>query len=334
MYRKKENLRNISLFVTFIFIIVCLIISTTICGFSKEKYLIGFSNLEFCHSWRSGLNEALTNEVNKYQDMEIVITDAQTSVDKQIADIEDLITKGVDLLIVSPVKGEPLRGILDTVKDAGLPMILFDRYIPGWENYDNVHFIHTSNYDLGLVSAFYSVKLLIDKYGEPKGKIVQIEGLAGSTPAILRKEAFEKIISYFPDIEIVASQPTNWSRKEGIDVTENLMLAHPDTDLIYNHCDTSGVGTVIALENMGLAGDVFVVCASDAFQESIKYILEGKMHMVNFYGWGAREIINSARKVLAGEEAPKEILLPTKTFTAGNAEDYYNPNEVFATTKK
>ena len=121
------------------------------------------------------MDQEMQNELLYYPNLQLLIKDAENSSKKQVNDIRELMAEGIDLLIVSPNESAPLTGIVSEVFKKGIPVILIDRKI---ESADYSAFIGGNSYQIGKEAGIYAVKLL-----KGKGRIVEISGLEGSSPA-------------------------------------------------------------------------------------------------------------------------------------------------------
>jgi ABC-type sugar transport system substrate-binding protein len=149
-------------------------------AYKKEApYTVCFSNASVSNSWRVAMNAHVDYQIEQFTNEglidEYIYTDANDDPNKQISDIEDLMTKGCDVIIVSAATGEALTPVVEKVMDAGIPVVTLDRNIVS-DKY--VTFVEQNSCDMGATQA----KWLIEQLGG-KGKIVLLSGLAGATPA-------------------------------------------------------------------------------------------------------------------------------------------------------
>ncbi|MDP2338582.1 MAG: substrate-binding domain-containing protein, partial [Bacteroidota bacterium] len=142
-------------------------------------------------------------ELAFYPDIELKIKDAEDNNANQIRQIEEFIAEGVDLLIVSPNESEPLTTIIEKVFNSGIPVILVDRLINS-EAY--TAYIGGNNYEIGEEAGKYAARLL-----KGKGKIVEITGLEGSSPAVEREKGFKDVLQKYPQIKIIKSVSGDWN---------------------------------------------------------------------------------------------------------------------------
>ena len=98
-------------------------------GFAKAHWIIGFSNASEMNTWRTALREAIEQETDKYDNVDLIITDAQESPAKQIADLEDLLARGVSGLIIGPVNPYVANPILEECHREQIPTVIVDRKV-------------------------------------------------------------------------------------------------------------------------------------------------------------------------------------------------------------
>ena len=164
----------------------------------KDKYVIGMSQCNLGEPWRVAMNDQIAMAAEKYPEFEVVFADAAQDNSKQIADIENFVQMGVDLIIASPNEATPLTNAVSSAYDAGIPVILLDRKIDG-DKY--TQFIGADNVDMGRVAGEYVADVLLPD----GGKVCEIKGLEGTSGGIDRDNGFREGIKKNENIEIVAA---------------------------------------------------------------------------------------------------------------------------------
>jgi ribose transport system substrate-binding protein len=269
---------------------------------SAESYVIGFSNASTSNSWRAFFDAWVRYEASRHPEIEELIdTDAQDDPVKQIADIEDLMAQGVDLLIISPAEQEALVPAVESAMEAGIPVILVDRKV----NTDNyISYVGASDTDMGRIMAEELVKMI----GE-KGNIVMFSGIAGASPAELRLEAAREVFAQYPDIKIVGHTYTGWQPSEAKAAMEGFIQANEQIDGIWAD---SGLLSWPAEEALQEAGRDFVPATGDQFIGFSKFVYENDIPavQVRFPATMGADAVLVALKYLQGEEVEKEILVP------------------------
>ena len=163
---------------------------------------IGFSLSTLGNAFFVGMRAGIVNECEA-QGIQLVETNADGDIATQAAQMEDLISQGVQALIVNPVDSDAIVASEKKAVEAGIPVIYCDRVSTG-DGY--TAFIATDNIAMGELGANEIVKFLTERYGEPKGNVVEIQGLIGTSAARDRGEGFNNIMKDYPNIKIVAQQ--------------------------------------------------------------------------------------------------------------------------------
>lgn len=285
----------------------------SICGLSaKEKYTIGFSQCTTGDDWRKSMHREMMIELAFYPDFELIIKDANDNNEQQIKDIRQLLEEKIDLLIVSPNESEPITSIVEDVFNSGIPVIVIDRQITS-EAF--TAYVGANNYLIGKEAGDYAVKLL-----NGKGKIVEITGLQGSSPAINRHNGFMEVISQYPDIELIASESGKWNYSDSKTVMQNFLDRKLDFDLVFSHNDriARAAYEVIDANNMG---NKFILGIDGLLGDDggIEDVIDGKIDATFLYPTGGAEAIQLADKILNEQPFDRINILETVVIDNNNA---------------
>ncbi|WP_152360305.1 substrate-binding domain-containing protein [Microlunatus speluncae] len=288
------------------------------CGPGKE-YAIGMSQANNAEPYREVMNADITTAAGAVPGFKVTVADAAQDNSKQVSQVENFITQQVNLLIISPNEAKPLTAVVKKAFDAGIPVIVLDRKVEG-DAY--TAFIGGDNVAIGKAAGEYYAKTLLPG----GGKIVEISGLAGSTPAAERAEGFKQGIEG-SKIEIVASQSGEWLREKGQTVMDALLKANPDIDAVYAHNDPMAEGAYLAAEQAKLA-DKIKFTGIDALpipSGGIKAVEQGRLQATFVYATGGREAIDLAKQILIDckKDVPKSTTLGTDQITKENAAEMY-----------
>ena len=244
----------------------------------KDTYKVGFAQTESNNPWRIAQTNSMQSEAEKLGH-QLVYTDAAGSAAKQVADVNSMIAQGVDAIFLAPREEKPLIPAVMAAKKAGIPVILLDRNVDqslAKAGEDYVTFIGSDFIEEGRRMAEWLVKNKPDG-----GKIIELEGTTGSSPANDRKKGFDEYIAQHSQFEIVASQTGDFARDKGRQVAESLLQAHPDADVIYAHNDEMAMGAIAALEAAGKApGKDVMVLSIDGGKEAVQAVVDGKINAV------------------------------------------------------
>jgi ribose transport system substrate-binding protein len=290
-----------------------IVISTCSSKETTPKFVIGFSQCNSAEPWREAMNKEMQAAAALYPEIELIISDAQQDNSKQVADVENFIIKEVDLLIISPNEAQPLTGIVEKAYRQGIPVIVLDRKILS-DAY--TCFIGADNVIIGEAAGRYAVKLL-----NGKGKVVEIWGLKGSTPAQERHDGFMKGIEEYPEIEIIYEQDGAWLRRRGREIMENALQRFEKIDLVYGHNDPMAMGAYIAAKDAARDEGMYFI-GIDGLpgpEGGAQAVLNGELNATFLYPTGGKEAIKTALKILQTEPVEKQITLETATIDRENA---------------
>ncbi|TCJ01962.1 ribose ABC transporter substrate-binding protein RbsB [Cytobacillus praedii] len=235
-------------------------------GKKDDSVKIGLSVSTLNNPFFVSLKQGAEDEA-KAQGAEIVTVDAQNDSAKQVSDIEDLIQQGVDVLLVNPTDSAAVAVAIESANNANIPVITVDRSAEGGEV---VAHIASDNVAGGEMAG----KFILEKLGN-KGKVVELEGIPGSSAARERGEGFHKAVDAVADVEVVAKQAADFDRAKGLSVMENILQGNKDIQAVFAHNDEMALGALEALQAAGLT-DVIVV-GFDATDDAVKAVESGNM---------------------------------------------------------
>lgn len=283
----------------------------------KDKYVIGMSQCNLGEPWRVAMNDQIAMAAEKHPEFEVIFADAAQDNSKQIADIENFVQMGVDLIITSPNEATPLTNAVSAAYDAGIPVILLDRKIDG-DKY--TQFIGADNVDMGRIAGEYIADTLLPD----GGKVCEIKGLEGTSGGIDRDNGFREGIKKNDKIEIVAVNNADWLREKAITVAEEMLQTNDEIDLFLALNDPMAEGAYIAAKNAGREGDILFV-GFDRLPTpdgGIRSVMDGRLSMTQVYPTGGTEAIESAYQLLVeGKELDKTLTLTSEIVTPDNAEE-------------
>jgi ribose transport system substrate-binding protein len=290
------------------------------CEGPDGNYLIGMSQANNAEPYREVMNEDIRKAAEKVPQFEVSFADAAQDNAKQVSDVENFLTQQIDLLIISPNEAAPLTAVVQRVYEQGIPVIVLDRKVNG-DAY--TQFIGADNFEIGRQAGEYVAKELLPD----GGRVVEITGLPGSTPAQERGNGFKEGISGNPDIKIIAKANGEWLREEGQAQFEAILQAQDQIDLVYSHNDPMAEGAYLAAQAVNRQDDMQFV-GIDALpipSGGIRAVQEGRLSATFVYPTGGREAIEAAKKLLIDcGDVEKERTLPTQLVTKENAKQVYS----------
>lgn len=271
--------------------------------YKKEgPYVIGFSNASVDNTWRLAQLHAIQAAAAKHKDKikQLIITDANNNPSKQVSDVEDLLQRGVDILLISASKADALDPIVTQAMNDGVPVIMVDRRVTS-ENF--VSFVTASDEVTGRLFAQWLVEKL-----NGKGNVIMLPGQAGASPAELRIAAAKSIFAQYPGIKILDLQYTDWSPAKAKSIVSAMIQKFgKDINGIWNDSGVQGGGSLEAFVAAGYKpGEIPPATCAD-LNGCLKIALENKAPVLNFdyppaMGGAAVEL---ALQVLSGAAVPK-----------------------------
>lgn len=289
--------------------------------FGPPPWTIGFSQDTMDHPWRAFMVTSAEAQAKKYPDLikEFIFTDGKGTNEKQIADIEDLISRDVDLIMMSPREAQALVPAVEAIKKAGIPLVVLDREVVG-DDY-NV-FIGGNNLQIGEELGKYAIEKLGDSFS-----YLELEGIPGATPTIQRHEGFTSQLAGKEGIKRLDAQPANYDLAPAIPIVEDWLTRYRGQfQAIYAHNDPMILGAINVLKEAGFKpGEVFLI-GVDGQREAFQAIKDGWLQATAIYATGGSVGLDMAIRVLKGEPVPKRIITETPVITPENVDEYYDPD--------
>lgn len=289
----------------------------------KDSYLIGMSQANEGEPWRQAMNDQIEAAAAAHPNLEVVFADAAQDNAKQVADVEGFLQQGIDLLIISPNEAAPLTDVVAKACAEGVPVIVLDRKVEG-DQY--TMWIGADNQVIGEQAGAYAASWCAEQGHDPC-QVGEIRGLEGSTPAQERGDGFRTGIASDPTVQITASQNADWLREKAIPVSQSMLQANPDLNVIYAHNDPMAEAAIISAQNNGLDLESLLVIGIDGLPTAdggLRSVIDGRIDVTYVYPTGGAEAIDWATQILGGNTAPpKEVVLETVEVSSDNAQQVY-----------
>jgi D-ribose-binding periplasmic protein len=265
----------------------------------KIGVVLSTLNNPFFVTLKEGIEEK-AKELN----YELIIIDSQDDSAKELSSVEDLVTKGVDLILINPTDSDAVGNAIKIANEAKIPVVTLDRAANSGEV---VAHVASNNVKGGEMAGNF----IIEKLGG-KGKVVELEGIAGTTAARERGEGFNKAIN--GKLEVVAKQTADFDRTKGLSVMENILQAQPEIQAVFAHNDEMALGALKAVE---ASKRNIIIVGFDAIEDAVKAVQDGKLaatvaqqpKLIGALG------IETAFKILNGEKVEKNIPVELKLVT-------------------
>lgn len=293
-------------------IYVAIIVLLTGCAQQPKKYVIGVSQ---CSEdiWRDKLNDEL--KMGEYLNDSLIVKLASSNDDNMLQNkqVNQFIDEGVDLLIISPNQLSAISKAVERAYDKGIPVILYDRKT----NSDKyTAFIGCDNYTIGK-----SMGTFIAQQLQGKGRIVEISGLEGSSPALERHRGFMDAIKPYPGLQVVASEGGNWKEEGGIQAMKRILKQTQDFDYVFAHNDRLAWGAYVAARQMRVKRNYKYTGVDGMATEGggLELVRDGIFEASYLYPTKGDEVIALAMKILKHQPYERDNYLSTSIITQANA---------------
>ncbi|MGI6158149.1 MAG: ribose ABC transporter substrate-binding protein RbsB [Saccharofermentanales bacterium] len=211
------------------------------------------------------LRDGVEAEAEAIGGFKVIVLDSQDDSAKEMSNMEDLIARKVDLILINPTDSDAVGEAVAKANAANIPVITLDRSA---NSGDILTHIASDNVAGGRLAGEY----IKEKLGGT-GKVVELEGIPGASAAVERGEGFNAVIQD-TDIEVVAKQTANFDRAEGLSVMENILQSQSEIDAVFAHNDEMALG---ALEAIKASGREIMVVGFDATDDAVKAVNEGRL---------------------------------------------------------
>ncbi|MDQ6888003.1 MAG: ABC transporter substrate-binding protein [Gemmatimonadota bacterium] len=280
------------------------------------SFVVGFSQMESDNPWRLAQTKSLREEAAR-RGYTLVVTDAQGQTSKQVSDVEDLVARHVNLILLAPREYEGLAPALQAAKRARIPVILVDREAAGTAGSDFVTFLGSNFVEQGRRAAEW-----LARETNGRASIVELTLTPGSSVARDRARGFRDEIAKYPAMKIIASQTGNGSRAQGQSVMQNIVQSFgKQISAVYGHNDEMAIGAIQALTAAGLKpGTDVKIVSIDGERAALEAIQRGELGATvesnPRFGPLAFDTIDKVRR---GEKLPPKHLITDRFFDKSNA---------------
>ena len=294
------------------------------CSGHHPKYIIGVSQ---CSEdiWRDKLNNELKIGTYFHDGVELRFASADDSDEKQIEQIRQFVDDGIDLLIVAPNQVATVSPAIDEVYDKGIPVIVFDRKTNS-EKF--TAYIGADNFEMGRLMGEYIATRL-----KGKGRVLEIMGLKGSSPAIERHNGFVRALKAYPAIKLVASLQGDWTEESAVNAIKiwqdsvggDLQSPTSRIDFVFGQNDRMAVGALKALSSEGTK-----YCGIDGLPgegNGIACVRDSLLEASYIYPTHGDEVLQLAMNILEGKPYQKDNPLMAALVTKDNANVLLMQNE-------
>ncbi|MDT0690427.1 substrate-binding domain-containing protein [Salegentibacter sp. F188] len=284
----------------------------------RESYLIGFSQAMTTDNWRKEMNKSMLVETSMHPDLKLEVKDAKNDVQRQIEQIDEFISKGVDVLIVSPIQSVPITPVIEKAMDSGIPTIIIDRKIEG-RNF--TAYIGANSTEIGRNAAKYIIS-----HAQDSTKVIEITGLQGSSPAYDRSAGFRQTLDSIASIKISHTINGDWEKASIKKTLNKLLLSGLTPDYIFAHNDRMALGAWEVAKSKNLQDRIKIIGVDGLFGPSggIQLVKDKVLDATVLYPSGGAEAIKLASLLLQGKNVNKNNILNTVIIDSVNVDIMQN----------
>jgi ribose transport system substrate-binding protein len=294
----------------------------------RKKLKIGVTVPAADHGWTAGVGWWAKRAMALYPDIDWVYTTSATP-EKQIADVEDMLTKKIDALVILATESAPLTPTAKKVHEAGVFIVNVDR---GFLEPVADIFLEGDNKAFGKKSA----EFIAQKMGG-KGNLVILTGIP-CTVDTDRVTAALEVFKRYPDIKILGQQPAHWNRQKGLEVMENFLTKFPRIDAVWAQDDDIALGAIQAIKEAGRQKEMWVFGGA-GMKVVVKMVMDKDPMVPGNITYPPSMIaagIHTAVSVLQGgkkdqvmEFFPRHLMIDVELITPDNAARFYFPESVY-----
>jgi ribose transport system substrate-binding protein len=286
---------------------------------TDAPWTIGYADASLSNSWRVFAWQYLQAEAAAYDVDEIIHANANDSTPKQVSDIENLLNRNVDCLIVAATSATALNPAI-AAASRQVPVVIMERAV---ETGDYTSFAALDAVNMGELQA----QAVVDDLGG-KGNVVILQGVEGSGPVVESLQGMNKVLDQNPDIKVLATEYTDWSRENGKTIMENLLQANPKIDAVLSDSGLQAVGALEAVEEAGRLDEI-KAWTGDTVQGWIRLVDEKKLPgiVVDRPTLVAANSMALCAAILEGKSVPKVWQTENQVIRPADIADYIAPSQ-------
>ena len=248
--------------------------------------------------------------------IELIELDGEGQIDKQLAQAENMISQGVDVLVLNPYDKNGCAPIVEMAAAANVPIVIASGEVVNVELATS--WVGTNDKDAGIMQTEYMADLL-----GGKGTVVVIHGPNGHAAEIGRTLGMNEVLENFPNIGIYAEQTANWDRAEALTLMENWLQTGTQIDGVLAQNDEMALGALTAVEAAGKLGEIKII-GIDAIPDALAAVKKGTLDATVFQDTLqlGEMSIKVAVAIAKGDEFPKKLMIPFKIVNSDNVDEY------------
>ncbi len=292
-----------------------------------KTYHFGLSvpSLEF--TFFAAMKTAMEKEFPR-DNIEVTVYNGENNQEKQNKDIEDMISKGLDGIVLIPITVEGAVPAIKYANENDVPVITVDRAVTPDTGADTVSFVGSDHYPMGLQAGEMLIQALEEKFPDAeKWNVVELEGTPGSSAAIDRGRGINDAIAEDARVNVIAQLNGEFATTTATSIAEDVLTANPDLNAFVCHNDMMAEGCYQALVNANKVGDV-VIIGIDGQRSTVEKIAEGFIHgtVIQYPDKMAIKGIELLKAYIEGEQVDDIYFIPTEQIPPSEAQRYLDEN--------
>ncbi len=278
----------------------------------KDEFVIAASFQNLQNEFVLNIQDAMVAEAESMEGVKLVTVDGEGNPEKQVTQIENFITQGVDAIILNPFDKDLCMPAVLKANEAGIPIVIVNAQVADLSLAQG--FCGSNDVDAGIIAASHIAELL-----EGKGNVYVIKGPLGHSAEIARSEGIISIFDEYEDINIIAEKTANWDRAEGMSVMENWINTGDEINAIVAQNDEMALGAYKAIEAAGLEKEILVI-GIDAIPDALKSVKNGEMVATVFQDSAGQGVgaLRMAFELAKGNEIDHDEFIPFQLIIASD----------------
>jgi galactofuranose transport system substrate-binding protein len=289
-----------------------------------KQIVLGFVQVSSEGTWRLTNSKSIKEAAEK-AGIKLLFREGMNNYTNQTNELRELIASGVDVLAFSPSQLEGWDKVLNEAKDAGIPVIIVDRMVETSDPSLYTTFIGSDMVEEGRRAANWLVKYMNSiNRGTGEVRVVVLEGIKGSTPAVNRDKGFREVLNKYPNYKIVASEPADYIFSKGEEVMSNFLAAQEGKiDVVFAHNDEMALGAIEAIreyDKVHVHGKDIIVVGVDAIKKAFETMIKGEMHAsIECSPLLGPQLMQAVKDIVDGKKVPREIITVEHDYDQSNA---------------
>ena len=286
-----------------------------------KSIVVGVSMYSLADKYPTYLQDSMDKFVTSQSNLKFKYADANGDPAKMLNDVENFIDSKVDALIIMPTDQKIVKAIGLKARKAKIPLIV----VTVKPNEEDMQYVASYVGSEEIKSGEMQGKFIVNSLNGKPAKAIILLGPLGLEAQIKRTEGNKKIFAQHPEIKVVAEQEAKWDRAKGMEVAENLLSAHRDTNVILSNNDEMAIGALLAAKKLGFKDEDILIVGIDATPDALAYLGNGLDATVYQSASGqGRLSAEMAYKAALSEDVPTYNWFPFELVTPEMKEQYIN----------